>query len=195
MDARSEKYLQVKPMITAAAWDLSRRYPNLTYEDALGDCNLQFAKRMDAYDPSLGALTTYTAQIMRAAKRNVQDRFCSERGLPRERRSSKPVDEAHMETCKAIDGARQCAQSRYEEYDLFETVGHDDPEYRLFLEARNWEQEDRDLLNALYMGTEKGIEATEASVARNFPAWRKGQAKARLSTLRSRVAEVCKCSR
>ena len=69
-------------------------------------------------------------------------------------------------------------------------MGFNDPEYRLFLEARTWPEEERDLLNALYVGTEQGIEATEASVSRNFPKWKKGQAKTCLASLKTRVCEA-----
>lgn len=194
MDIRSEKYLKVKPMITAAAWDLSRRYQHLTYEDALGECNLQFAKSMDSHDPEKGALTTYTANVMRATRRNVQDKFCADRGIPRARRSKKEFTEAHEATCKAVDGALATGVSHAtEEFSLLENVGYFDPTAMLFSEARNWESEDRDLLHALYMGTEQGIEATAASVARNFPNWRKGMAQQRLTSLRAKVFEVIKC--
>ena len=196
MDIRSEKYLQVKPMITAAAWDLSRRYPSLTPEDALGECNLQFAKCMDKHDPEKGALTTYTAQILRATRSNIQDRFCAERGIPRARRSKKEASEAQLATAKAIDYA--CASTipkDGETVDLLANAAFFDPEYQLFMQARTWEKEDQALLNALYVGTEKGIDATGASISRNFPAWRKGQAKERLSKLRKRVFEVIDCTR
>ena len=189
MDIRSEKYMQVKPMITAAAWDLSRKYPNLTFEDAMGDCNLQFAKKIDDFDPKKGALTTYTSQIIRATRSSVNDRFCSQRGIPRARRSKKALDESHLEFCKALDNAKQF-ETGTEEYNLLDSVGFNDPEYRLFIEARNWPEEERDLLNALYVGTEQGIEATEASISRNFPKWKKGQAKTCLASLKTRVCEA-----
>ena len=202
MDIRSEKYLQVKPMITAAAWDLSRRYQHLTYEDALGECNLQFAKSMDNHDPEKGALTTYTANVMRATRRNVQDKFCADRGIPRARRSKKELTEEHAETCKSIDLAFLTkpvhshgvgGQDDVSDLATLEAVGYFDPTAMLFSEARNWETEDRELLHALYTGTEQGIEATAASVARNFPNWRKGTAQQRLTSLRAKVYEVIKC--
>ena len=196
MDKRSEKYMQVKPMISAAAWDLTRRYPNLTLEDAMGECNLQFAKHMDKHDPEKGALTTYTAKLMQTAKSNIQDRFCAEHGLPRARRSRKEASELQVATAKAIDNARSAISGPGgADLDPLNLVAYSDPEYLLFTEARNWEKEDRELLNALYKGTEAGIEATEASIRRNFPAWRKGQAKERLTKLRRRVYEVIECTR
>ena len=202
MDIRSEKYLQVKPMITAAAWDLSRRYQHLTYEDALGECNLQFAKSMDNHDPEKGALTTYTANVMRATKRNVQDKFCADRGIPRARRSKKELTEEHAETCKSIDLAfltkpvnshSVSGQDDTSELSALADIGYFDPTALLFAESRNWETEDRALLHALYIGTEQGIEATAASVARNFPTWGKSRAQQRLTSLRAKVFEVIKC--
>lgn len=195
MDARTEAYLKVKPMISSAAWDLSRKYPNLTYEDAMGECNLQFARHVDAYNPEKGAITTYTASLLRTTKSNIQDRFCAERGIPRARRSAKTVGDSHIEQCKAIDRALTVINPQEEPMAMLDQAGYFDPSHILFNAASAWHEEDRALLNALYMGTEQGIEATPASIARNFPTWGKARAKARLSSLRKNVAEVLECTR
>lgn len=174
MDPRNALYNQVKPMITKTAWDLCRTYPNLDYGDALGECNMQWAKGIDRFDPERASLSTFTHYQLRAAKKNVH-----------EKAHTKIEKIMVVQPCGEHSGD---ADHPAESTGYYENIAFVDPSRNL---ADGLDSDEQEVLLALFHGTHDNMTATGADVHRAFSArgWTRRRAYAVLDSMRAKVTD------
>jgi len=171
MDPRNALYNQAKRQISAAAWDLCRSYPNLDYGDAVGECNLQWAKSLGRFDPAQASINTFTHYQLLAAKKSVHEK-------------------AHTKMASATvrDAPSEPDNGTWSLADISQDATFGDPSRNL---ADGLDSDECEVLQALFHGTYDNMGATGADVHRVFSqkGWTRRRAYSVLDSMRTKVTD------